>query len=379
MNVLHVSPDISRAYGGPTYSLAAYSLAARSAGVSIAIAAPAPPDSDRAWISSMLPGATIESFPVHGRGAFLHSPRLLAWLRANGDSFDAVHVHGLFNPVSSLATRTCVRRGWPVIVRPFGTLSRYTIAHRRGRLKRAYLKYLDAPNLRLVSALHFTTPVEREESMWHEIGWADRSFVVPPAWVHAEVGPHPERAVGTHEVVFISRLHPVKNVDLLLEAWTLVARWWPDARLTIAGDGEASYVRKLREKAARFAGQVRFVGHVSTSAKTELLATAAVFVLPSLHENFGIAVLEALAAGVPVVVTPEVQLSSFVREHSLGVVADRSPHAIAEAIVAAINDRSLREHCRANGPALVGRCFSPAVIGNQLSEMYRFAVAHPPR
>lgn len=379
MKVLHVAPNISRAYGGPTYSLAAYSIAARCAGIEITIAAPTPPDSDRAWISSMLSEATIESFPVHGRGAFLHAPRLLSWLRAEGASFDAVHVHGLFNPVSSLATRTCVQRGWPVVVRPFGTLSRYTIAHRRGTLKRAYLKYLDAPNLRLVSALHFTTDIEREESRWHDIDWGDRSFIVPPAWVHATRAPRPDLAAESQEVVFISRLHPVKSVDLLLDAWALVLEQRPNARLTIAGDGEPSYARKLRERSVKFSTHARFVGHVSASAKTELLASAAVFVLPSLHENFGIAVLEALAAGVPVVVTPEVQLSSFVKEHSLGVVADRSPHLIAEAIVAALDDRSLREHCRADGPALVAHYFSPTVIGNQLSDMYRFAVAHPPR
>lgn len=327
----------------------------------------------------MLPGTTIESFPVHGRGAFLYSSRLLSWLRAKGDSFDAVHVHGLFNPVSSLATRTCVQRGWPVIVRPFGTLSRYTIAHRRGGLKRAYLKYLDAPNLRLVSALHFTTDIEREESMWHNIDWADRSFIVPPAWVDGINPSRPDRTGESQEVVFISRLHPVKSVDLLLDAWALVLQQRPNARLTIAGDGEASYVRKLQERSVRFSTHARFVGHVSASAKAELLASAAVFVLPSLHENFGIAVLEALAAGVPVVITPEVQLSSFVNEHSLGIVADRSPHLFAQAIVAALDDRSLREHCRADGPALVAQYFSPTVIGNQLSDMYRFAVAHPPR
>jgi len=379
VKVLHVAPNISRAYGGPTYSLVAYSLAARSAGISITIAAPAPPASDRDWIASMLPGATIESFPVHGRGAFLYSPRLQAWLRKIGASFDAIHVHGLFNPVSSLATRTCVRRGWPIIVRPFGTLSRYTITHRRGALKRAYLACMDAPNLRQVSALHFTTEVEREESMWHNIDWGDRSFIVPPPWVHEPSASQSDRIAESQEVLFISRLHPVKSVELLLDAWALVLRQRPNARLTIAGDGDASYVRKLRDRSARLCTNARFVGHVSASTKTELLASAAVFVLPSLHENFGIAVLEALAAGVPVVVTPEVQLSSFVNEHSLGVVADRSPDLIAKAMIAALDDRPLREHCRADGPALVARYFSPAVIGEQLSDMYRFAVAHPPR
>jgi glycosyltransferase involved in cell wall biosynthesis len=379
VKVLHVAPNISRAYGGPTYSLAAYSVAARCAAIDITIAAPAPPDSDRAWMSSMLPGTTILSFPVYGRGAFLLSPRLLLWLRTNGEAFDAIHVHGLFNPVSSLATRTCVQRGWPVVLRPFGTLSRYTISHRRSALKHAYLKRVDAPNLRLVSALHFTTEVEREESLWHDVDWGDRAFIVPPPWIEATRSSPSRSATDLKEVVFISRLHPVKSVELLLDAWALVLQQRPDARLTIAGDGKSSYVRSLHERSVALSTSVRFLGHVTASAKADVLASAAVFVLPSLHENFGIAVLEALAAGVPVVITPEVQLSTFVREHSLGFIPERSPTAVAHSIVRALDDRSLREHCRIDGPPLVARYFSASVIGSQLSDMYRFAVANPPR
>ncbi|HMA04137.1 MAG TPA: glycosyltransferase [Gemmatimonadaceae bacterium] len=377
--MLHVAPNITRAYGGPTYSLVAYSVAARSAGIEITIAAPRPSERDRAWISSLLPDTTILSFPVHGRGAFLLSPGLQAWLRGTGASYDAVHVHGLFNPISSLATRTCVKRGWPVIVRPFGTLSRYTIAHRRGALKRAYLELLDAPNLRRVSALHFTTDVEREESMWHGIEWGDRAFIVPPPWIEKTRASPPRPAAESMEVVFISRLHPVKNVELLLDAWGLVRRQRPNARLTIAGDGDAAYVRTLERKSTALSAGARFVGHVSASSKTELLLSAAVFVLPSLHENFGIAVLEALAAGVPVVITPEVQLSSFVIDPSLGIVTQRTPESLATCILSALDNHALREHCRANGPALVERYFSPSVVGSQLSDMYDFAAAHSPR
>jgi glycosyltransferase involved in cell wall biosynthesis len=379
VKVLHVAPNITRAYGGPTYSLVAYSVAARSVGIEITIAAPPTCDSDRAWMSSLLPDTTILSFPVHGHGAFLHSPGLQTWLRATGASYDAVHVHGLFNPVSSLATRTCVKRGWPVIVRPFGTLSRYTITHRRGALKRLYLELLDAPNLRRVSALHFTTDVEREESTWHGIEWGERAYIVPPPWIEKTRALPSSPAPESTDVLFISRLHPVKNVESLLDAWPLVQRQRPRARLTIAGDGDAAYVRTLKEKSVALSTGARFVGHVSASGKTALLTSAAVFVLPSLHENFGIAVLEALAAGVPVVITPEVQLSSFVVDHSLGIVSNRTPEDLAASIVSALDNHAMREHCRAKGPALVERYFSPSVVGSQLSNMYGFAAGHPLR
>jgi glycosyltransferase involved in cell wall biosynthesis len=375
---LHVAPNVSRAYGGPTYSLVAYSLAAREAGLSITIAAPTPPHVDQRWMSAQIPGANIQFFPVFGRGAFLASPKLLSWLRAAGDSFDAIHVHGLLNPVSSMATRTCIKRHWPVIVRPFGTLSRYTIAHRRGGLKRAYMTAIDLPNLRRISAVQFTTTVEQKESEWHNIHWRERAFVVPPPWIEVEEPAEHSGPTASNDVVFISRLHPVKNVELLLDAWPHVLRQLPNASLTIAGDGSPSYARSLKQRAVGMTNSVRFVGHADSEAKAHLHASASVFVLPSLHENFGIAVLEALAAGLPVVVTPEVQLSAFVNEHSLGLVADRSIPVFAAAIVKALEDRALQARCRAKGPPLVARYFSPGAIGEQLAEMYRFAVEHPP-
>ncbi|MDB4909797.1 MAG: glycosyltransferase, partial [Gemmatimonadetes bacterium] len=162
MKVLHVTPSIARAYGGPTYSLAGFARSAIGEGAEVAIAAPAPTAGDK-WLAETLPEAAVYAFRTYGRGAFLASADLHAWLRRNGARFDVVHVHGLLNPVSSLAARACVRNGWPVVIRPFGTLSRYTYAHRRGTLKLFYRWLLDRPNLERVSAIHFTTAVERAE------------------------------------------------------------------------------------------------------------------------------------------------------------------------------------------------------------------------
>jgi glycosyltransferase involved in cell wall biosynthesis len=137
-------------------------------------------------------------------------------------------------------------------------------------------------------------------------------------------------------------------------------------------------VRELRAHAERVGAAVTFAGFVEGDAKRELLGSADVFVLPSLHENFGIAVLEALAAGLPVVITPEVQLSGFVREHALGIVAEGNAGSLAESVAAALGDSVLRKRCRTQGAALVSRYFSPSAIGEQLLDMYRFATEHPP-
>ncbi|MEP7066661.1 MAG: glycosyltransferase [Gemmatimonadota bacterium] len=373
-----MAPSIARAYGGPTYSLAGYARAAIGEGAEIAIAAPAPTAGDK-WLTEMLPEARVYSFRTYGRGAFLASTDLQSWLRRNGAGFDVVHIHGLLNPVSSLAARTCVHSGWPVVIRPFGTLSRYTYAHRRGTLKQLYRWLLDRPNLERVSAVHFTTDVERAESAWQNIDWGTRACVIPPPWLDSSTNGSPRPASSdTQRVLFLSRLHPVKRVEMLLDAWPAIRLRRPNARLVIAGDGEPSYVGKLRARAEQLGDSVTFAGYVDGDAKQSLLQSARVFVLPSQHENFGVAVLEALACGVPVVISPEVQLSAFVSEHSLGIVSDPSPSALADSVVAALDDRVLRERCRKQGQALVSRYFSPHAIGTQLLDMYRYASSHPP-
>ena len=70
----------------------------------------------------------------------------------------------------------------PVVIGPFGTMSRYTFAHRRTMAKRMYFRAVDAPNLRRAAAIHFTTTAEREEARWHGIDFGDRAHVVPPPY-----------------------------------------------------------------------------------------------------------------------------------------------------------------------------------------------------
>jgi glycosyltransferase involved in cell wall biosynthesis len=135
-------------------------------------------------------------------------------------------------------------------------------------------------------------------------------------------------------------------------------------------------MRELRARVARLGikSSVKFTGFVRAAEKAQLLAAADLFVLPSYHENFGVVVLEALAAGIPVVLTPEVQICSFVLEHALGRVAKRSPDAIAEAIIEALADTDLRIRCRDAAPSLLTEHFAPQKVGIMLRNMYKYAI-----
>ncbi len=378
MRVLHIAPSVARAFGGPTYSLAGFANAATGAGASVVIAAPRPSAEDAEWLADQLPGVRIELFEGFGRNAFVASPALHRWLSTSADSFDVVHVHGLLNSISSFAARRCVRKRRPVVIRPFGTLSGYTVTHRRSALKKFYFAMIERPTLRRASALHFTTETEKIESRAHGIEWGARAFVIPPPM--NERGQSTRRRVrASSNVLVIARLNPVKRIELLLDAWPDVIARVPDARLVIAGEGARDYELSLRRRSPLTGTSVTFAGAVHGDDKRALLENSDLFVLPSRHENFGIAVLEALTAGLPVVVTPEVQLAGFVQAHQLGVVSEATREGLANAVVSALANGELRARCRESGAQIVAQNFSPGLIGSELLEMYRFAVATPPR
>jgi glycosyltransferase involved in cell wall biosynthesis len=376
VRVLHVTPSIQRSYGGPTESLIGFIVAAQCVGVDVSVVGPECIDEEAATFAQSVGNARITLIPSFGRDAFIVSPSLLRWVGREARSHDVIHVHGLFNAISSLSARACIRQGLPVVIRPFGTLSQYTFLHRRTMLKRAYFALAERRNVESASAIHFTTSSERVDAERHGINLDNRSYVIPPPAPAVAASPQTDHpATSPPHVLFLGRLAPVKNIESLLDAWPFVVTAIPDARLNIAGSGNESYVHGVRQQVTRLgiAGTVSFNGFADSRAKSKLLASSSLFVLPSHHENFGIAVIEALAASLPVVLSPRVQLAAFVEANRLGLISETTPAALASAIVRGLSDQTLRENVRANAAAAVATNFSPKRIGGLLLQMYEDA------
>jgi glycosyltransferase involved in cell wall biosynthesis len=377
MKVLHVMPSVERAFGGPVEALVGYARAAHESGHQNTIVAPGEPAAAR-WMAMRLPPeTTVRVFGAVGRGSATLSVPLLRWLHATVREYDAVHVHGCFNFVSDLASGIVLRSNVPLIVRPFGTLSRYTFTHRNTTLKRLWFGHILRPCLARAERVHFTTREELEEAALTGLVFTERGVVIPPP-LDELTG-----AVSTVErlapvCLFLSRLHPKKNVEALLEGWVSVVRQMPAARLVIAGGGTPEYETSLRLRARELELEksVQFEGFVQGAQKQALFDAARVFVLPSFQENFGVAVLEAMAAGMPVVISPEVQLASFVREHGLGVVTESAPAPLADALLSALRDDALLAHCMRDGRATVSEHFSVVAVGMMLDTLYRAVSKH---
>jgi glycosyltransferase involved in cell wall biosynthesis len=377
MTVLHVMPCVSRSFGGPTESLIGYAQAGQTQELDVHVAAPSVSAEDETWLREQLPETTFHFFASAGRHAYVVAPGLWLWLWRKAGQFDAVHVHGLFNPVSSLSAQIAVRRGFATVMRPFGTLSRYTFS-RRSALKRLYFALLDRPALRRAAAVHFTTEAERDEADRLSIDLDGRSAIVPPPWRGTAATPDLDTKADRPTVLYMSRLHPKKNVQGLLRAWAQVVSEQPDAQLWIAGDGDDEYVERLHDAVAthNLRDSVSFLGFVSGDEKQRVLREAWAFALPSHQENFGVAVLEAVAAGLPVVISGEVQLQSFIAENDLGRIVDRSDStAIAKGLRDVLSDEAALRRVAERGPEMVQETFSLGHVGEQLRAVYKDAIS----
>ncbi len=300
------------------------------------------------------------------------STGLANWLRLNCANYDVVHAHALFSFSTAASAAAARRGGVPYVIRPLGTLARYGM-RQHSLLKQLSWFTVERRILKQAAAVHFTSEAERAEA--ERLGkW--RSFVVPLGVVtHEAIHTYPldEKAPA---YLFLSRIHPKKQLELLLQAFWLVRETVPGARLIVAGTGASEYVASLQRLSAELGvdDHVEWTGHVGGPAKANLLERAHALVLPSVNENFGIAPVEALAAGVPVVVTRGVAIHREVELRQAGIVVDDTVTDLAEAMLH-LRQLHVQQEMSAHARALARDTFSIEAMQRGLVAMYERILA----
>ena len=244
-------------------------------------------------------GATFWYFPRQ-TSFYNFSWPLTRWLAQNVKEFDLVHIHALFSYAALPAAVLARRAGVPYIVRPLGTLNRWGMQNRRRWLKRLSFRLIESRIMAGAAGIHYTCEQEQVEAS--ELGVSCNSLIIPNAVDLPDGEVRPLRAPSSRKVIlFLSRFDRKKGLDLLFEAFAQVRNKGLNAVLVLAGDGDPTLVAQLKRDAERLdiASDVTWAGFLTGDDKWKALGDADVFVLPSYSENFGVALVEALAFGLP--------------------------------------------------------------------------------
>ncbi len=330
MNILHIIRSVDPVGGGPIEGIKQLGTCLTSDGHNVEVASLDPPDSP--YLSSF-------ALPVHPLGPpklkYGFSPALVPWLRANARRYDAVVVNGIWQYHSFASWQTLRNSSTPYVVFLHGMLDpwfkkRYPLKHLK---KWIYWLGAEYRVLRDAQAVLFTCEEERilaRESFWlyrcNEVitsyGTA-KPIGDPDSELREFFGRYPDLR-GKKLALFLGRIHQKKGCDLLIESFAKVMGPHPEWHLVIAGPDELGWQGSLNLQASRLglASRVTWTGMVTDTMKWGTLRAAEIFVLPSHQENFGIAVAEALAAGVPALISNKVNIWREVEQDGAGLVAE---------------------------------------------------------
>ncbi len=297
MRVLHVIRDLDPSSGGPSRSVPQLSRSLHEIGVSSTIIT-----GDWHQTSSFQQPHEqcdeIVTIPMKSSLALSLGSRLRNVLRSV-EPFDIVHVHGIWSSIIHAACKYALREKIPYVVSPRGMLEPWALNHKKWKKKIAMFAY-QLSDLKRASLIHATSTNEKKtlENFNFRV-----SVELVPNGTETPWESKDKSDFGTKTVLFLSRLHPVKGLELLLNAWSVLK---PDGwRCRIVGPGDDLYKEKLARMIVDLglSGCIELCNGVGDDKKWDLMRSADFFVLPSHSENFGMAVAESLACGVPVITT----------------------------------------------------------------------------
>ncbi|KAB2858125.1 MAG: glycosyltransferase [Bauldia sp.] len=327
ISILHVIGWIAERYGGPPRNVRDVAAALAERGHRVIVLTTdrdGPrrlPESERRRLS---PAPHWEVVPVPTRGPAL-SPSFVrrAWQLAG--EVDVVHLHGIYSPPAAIAGAAALRRGVPFVQQLHGAATSYHWLQKRWK-KAPWELLVQRPLIARAAAAIAMTEMEAEQGA--SVFPGARMRIVPPPVVddaaHSE--PCDGRRGRPPTVGFLGRLSEKKGVPILLAAFARIIADFPEARLVVAGPDDEGIGLRMRGEIERLglSERVSFPGMVIGREKAELVDQFDVFALPSADESFGIAVVEAMKAELPVAITEHVAIAGEVSAAGAGVVVPRT-------------------------------------------------------
>jgi len=294
VKVHHILPYIHEEASGPAYSVPRLAQEQAASGLDVTLACLKP--------GRPIQGVRVELFSNLGWSTrFAVAPSFPFHLSRWGKEDGIVHVHGLWSFMNVAAGLMIPGTKRKLVLAPRGMLAKSALSHSRGLKKAAWPFQLRA--LQSADLIHATSAEEvndiRRAGVSVPVALIPNGVDLPPPQVRSA-----GVASAPRKLLFLGRLHPIKGIELLLQAWSALEHRFPQWTLEVAGVGTPSYEHDLRTLVRELRLQrVDFLGPLYGEAKQKKYREADLFILPSYSENFGLVVAEALGAGCPAVVT----------------------------------------------------------------------------
>ncbi len=351
MKILHITPSVGSHRGGASQAVLEMVQSLQNKGLNVEIVSTNDNGIDILNVPlcqliqyQQIPTRFFPRFspPISFIREFAFSWELTKWLWKHIREYDLIHIHALFSYTSTIAMIIARLQQVPYINQPHGLLCEWSLQQSKIK-KQIYLSLIERSNLKHSRVLQLTSSKEAEEIKSLELG-------VPPAIIPLglEISPLlPDARQKLRQmfnipsdqpiILFLSRLHYKKGLDYLIPALSKIR----DKNFTfiLAGNGSAEYEAKVSELLIN--NQIEHCTHrtgfVAGEMKDILLQGSDIFVLTSHSENFGVVVLEAMAAGLTTIVTPGVALASMIKENHVGYVPELDIVEIANVIENCLN------------------------------------------
>ncbi len=296
-------------------------------------------------------------------------------LNAHARRSDVIHNHGLWmmpNVYSGTAAR---RSGKPLVISPHGTFSPLALARSR-HVKRTFWWLQQRTAVKQAKVLHATSEQEYQDIRAYGL---TQPVALIPSGVDVPSSVPARHEVRQKTLLFLGRIHPIKGLDALLDAWAELEHEHLDWKLVIAGSDPVGHEAELKQKvAAQNLSRVSFPGPLYREAKHRAYEAADLYVLPSKTENFGHTVTEALGHAVPVLTTTRTPWGPVVG-HGCGWCVDCDPKGLFKGLKQAFNvTDEERRAMGAKGRAWMEKDFSWNTVAHQMAATYAWASGHGP-
>ena len=386
MKILHVIANLAPRYGGPYKACWEMARAVAQLGHRVSIYTtnqdgpgilPVPTDRP-VWRE----GVEVRYFPIQPPRFWSASWPLARALRQEIKGVDLVHVHNLYLFHDLVTGYYCRAHGVPYLIQPHGALDPFI--HRRHRGRKRFMEWgFQNRTIRKASAILFTTAAERELAAPFTFGTP--GVMVPLGMDLDEFRGMPEPGsfrrrypeIGDKPIIlFFGRVNFKKGLDILAKAFGAVARRRQDVHLVIAGPDNEGWGARVRTWLGEegVLGRTTFTGMLLGPDKLAVLRDASMFVLPSYSENFGLAVIEAMAAGLPIIISDKVNIWREVESAGAGKVVPCEAGKLTEAILDLLDKPEMARQMGQKGQALVRDEFQWPDIAVRLQETYAILI-----